>query len=196
MWAIASLTVLAAYVYFYFASPFLPLLIVLGKAETMRNLSSAETMASLRNMFDRNYNFTELYEWEHQKIRFATNETFERSSDPLRILQIGKGRCGEFAVLYVALCVAHGYQSRLVMSVDVNYRVFWFPQHEWAEVKLNGEWIHVDPSDQVWNAPSHYKTWSWADGIGSSVRIYAFENGKTMDITEYYEMANQENASS
>ena len=113
-------------------------------------------MTSLRDMFDRKYNFTELYQWEHERVKFVANEVFERSSDPLRILQVGKGRCGEFSVLYAALCLANGYQSRLVLAVDVTYRVYWFPQHEWVEVKLNAQWVHVDPSDQVWNAPSHY----------------------------------------
>ena len=152
----------------------------------MKNLSSNETKTALRNMFDRDYNFTELYQWEHEKVKFAYNETFERSNDPLRILQIGKGKCGEFSVLYVALCLAHGYQSRLVLSVDVSYRIFWLPQHKWAEVKLDDQWTHVDPSDQVWNQTSHYRNWSWGKGIGSWVQIYAFDDGKVIDVTKYY----------
>lgn len=161
----------------------------LDNLNIMMNLNSNATKTALRNMFDRNYNFTELYQWEHTKLKFVNNETFERSSDPLRILQVGKGKCGEFSVLYVALCLAHGYQSRLVLAIDVHYRVFWLAQHEWAEVKIGDHWIHVDPSDQVWNQPSHYKTWPWAKGVGSNVWIYAFEDGKVTDVTQYYKAA-------
>jgi len=153
----------------------------------MRNLSRTETLTALRNMFDREYNFTELYRWEHEKVEFVEKRDFEPSSDPLEILQIGKGRCGEFSALYVALCLAHGYQSRLVTSVDVSYRVLWFPQHAWAEIKLGDTWVHVDPSDQVWNQTAHYKGW-WR---GPCIRIYAFEEGKVTDVTQYYEINTQ-----
>jgi hypothetical protein len=191
IWAIPFLAILSVVcvLLFFVALNFSPFFVLRNRAEIMRNLNSDETKASLRNMFDRDYNFTELYQWEHSKVRFAANEDFERSTDPLRILQVGKGRCGEFSVLYVALCLSHGYESRFVVAVDMKYWVLWFPQHEWAEVKLNDQWVHVDPSDQVWNASSHYRTWPWADGIGSTVRILAFEEGKITDITESYEMA-------
>jgi len=175
---------------FLITAPFSPILIVTGNWAIMQNLSSNETMTSLRDMFDREYNFTELYQWEHERVKFVGNESFERSSDPLRILQVGKGRCGEFSVLYAALCFAHGYQSRLVFAVDVTFRVYWFPQHEWVEVKVNDQWIHVDPSEQVWDDPSLYRNWSWAKGLGSNIRVYAFEDGKTSDVTEYYKTAN------
>lgn len=169
-------------------TPHQPILIAFDNLNMIKNLNSDGTKTALRNMFDRTYNFTELYQWEHTKVKFVNNETFERSSDPLRILQTGKGKCGEFSVLYAALCLAHGYQSRLVLAIDVNYRVLWFPQHEWAEVRIGDQWIHVDPSDQVWNEPSHYKTWPWAKGVGSNVRIYAFEDGKITDVTQYYKV--------
>ena len=168
-----------------------PTLVLFGRLNTMKNLNSDGTKSALRSKFDRDYNFTELYQWEHTKVRFVTNESFERSSDPFRILEIGKGKCGEFGVLYAALTLAHGYESRLVISVDVGSLIFWLPQHEWVEVRTDNQWVHVDPSDQVWNDPSHYRTWPWAKGISSTVRIYAFEDGKITDLSEYYKTMNE-----
>jgi len=166
---------------------FSPPLIVLDYLCIMRNLNSSVTRNALRSMFDRNYNFTELYQWEHKHVKFInTGESFERSSDPLRILQVQKGRCGEFSILYVALCLAHGYEARLALAVDVSCQVFWIQEHNFAEVKIGNNWTHVDPSDQVWNQTSHYAEWPWGKTLGSASRIYAFEEGKATEVTQTY----------
>jgi len=154
--------------------------------EIMKNLNSDKTKTALRNMFDQNYNFTELYQWEHSKVVFVNgSENFERSDDPLRILQIAKGKCGEFSELYVALCLAQGYQSRLVVAADIG-PLYLITPHSWAEVKLNGRWTHVDPSDQIWNQNVRYSGWSWGKRVGLNVHIYAFEDGKVADVTQNY----------
>jgi len=151
----------------------------------MRNLNSEKT--TLRSMFDRNYNFTELYQWEHDRVIFVKgDEKFERSDDPIRILQVGKGKCGEFSVLYVALCLAHGYESRLVVAADIVFPPYFVTPHSWAEVKVNGQWVHVDPSDQVWNQSEMYGGRSWGKRVGLNVRVYAFVDGGMADITWNY----------
>jgi hypothetical protein len=181
------IVIVCASIIFVIAAAFVSNILIFVKHMTiMKNSNSNETRTALRSMFDRDYNFTELFQWEHEKVEFAYGETFERSDDPLRILQIGKGACEEFSVLYLALCLAHGYQCRLVVALDVSYRILWFLQHGWAEVKLGNQWVHVDPSDQVWNQTSHYRNWSWGKGIGSYVQIYAFEDGKVTDVTQHY----------
>ena len=48
---------------------------------------------------------------------------------------------------------------------------------------INGTWVHVDPSDKVWNNPSRYQSWDWGSAIGSDVKIYAFEDGTFQDVT-------------
>lgn len=172
------------------AHRFLPSVIISDNLDIMKNLNNSSTWIAIRKMnytFDRNYNFSELYQWEHQKVDFVNDGTFSRSVDPIEILEIGKGECGEFSILYVALCLAHGYQSRLVLAVDVSHRVYWLTLHGWSEVKLGNQWVPVDPSDQVWNQTSHYKNWPWGKEIGSSVRIYAFEDGKVIDVTKKYQ---------
>lgn len=154
----------------------------------MEKLNSTETKTVLRSKFDKDYNFTELYEWVNEQIRFVPfNETIEhRYTDPFCILGYGKGRCGEFSILYVAVCLAHGYQGRLIVATNISDPRNWYGEHVWAEVKLNNCWVHVDPSEQKWNETSIYETWPWGKDIGSKIKIYAFEDGKYEDVTLNY----------
>lgn len=155
--------------------------------DIMRNLNSTETKTEVRTWFGRDCNFTELYTWVHEKLDFVpVNETFDRHTDPLEILQSGEGRCEEFSILYVAACLAHGYQSRIIVAIDVSNPRNLIGQHVWAEVELGDHWVHVDPSDQRWNEPSMYKTWLWGEEIGSNIQVYAFEDGKFEDVSQYY----------
>ena len=152
----------------------------------MKNLNGTETKSKVRSWFERDYNFTELYGWMHEKLEFVpVNETFERYTDPSEILESGKGRCEEFGILYVAACLAHGYQSRVITAVDVGNPINWIGQHVWAEVK-SGVWVHVDPSDRTWNEPYRYEAWVWGKDIGSKIKIYAFEDGKYEDVLISY----------
>ena len=157
----------------------------------MKNLNSTVTKNEVRSWFERDYNFTELYGWVHDRLDFVPlNETFERHTDPSKILESGKGRCEEFSILYVAACLAHGYQSRIIVAVDVSNPIKWVEQHVWAEVRVNDHWVHVDPSDKVWNKPYRYEDWSWGKDIGSKIMIYAFEDSKYEDVTLHYKQAN------
>jgi len=153
----------------------------------MKNLNSPETKANVTSWFDRDYSFTEIYDWVHENLEFVPeNETLEkRYTDPSKIREYGKGRCQEFSILYVAACLSHGYQSRIVVSVEIGNPWFLNGKHAWAEVMLEG-WVHVDPSDKVWNEPYRYETWDWGKDIGSNVQIYAFEEGKCEDVTSNY----------
>jgi len=49
----------------------------------------------------------------------------------MEIITYGKGKCEEFGIVYTALCLAHGYEARLVVSHIVD-------GHVWTEVKLDG----------------------------------------------------------
>jgi len=155
----------------------------------MKNLNDTKTKIVLRSKFDRHYNFTDLIEWVNEQIDFVPlNETIKRHTDPFEILEYGRGRCGEFSILYVAACLAHGYHSRLIVATDVSDSRYWVDQHVWAEVKLNDGWVHVDPSEKTWNKPYMYEKWNWGKDIGSKIRIYAFEDGKYEDVTPNYKL--------
>ena len=154
--------------------------------DIMKNVNSTESKTEVISWFEREYNFIEIYEWVDEKLEFVpTNVTFERHTDPSEIFESGKGRCEEFSILYVAACLAHGYQSRIIVAVDVSNPISFIGHHVWAEVKLDG-WVHVDPSLKIWNEPYRYEEWFWGKDIGSKVKICAFEDGKIEDVTLDY----------
>jgi len=139
--------------------------------EVMKNLNKTETKSRLRALFDRDCNFTELLVWEHERLIYV--EEREVHEDPFEILEYGKGK---FSILYVALCLAHGYQARLVVDM--------FGDHVWTEVKLQGEWIHVDPYERKINEPYMYQR-DWHKELRL---VYAFEDGRFEDVTLKYKM--------
>jgi hypothetical protein len=150
--------------------------------EIMQTLNSTQTKTAVVAQLDSAYNQTDLFAWEQTKLTFVQDTTgyFE---DPLQILESGKGICVQWSILYVSACLSLGYESRLVASIDTSN---WNAIHVWAEDYYNGEWIHVDPSDKIWNSPSRYQSWDWGSGIGSNVKIYAFEDNAFIDVIASY----------
>ena len=148
----------------------------------MKNLNSSQTKAKMAALLDSNYNQTELFAWEKSKLTFADDPN-GFYQDPFQILASRDGICVQWSIVYVSACLALGYQSRLVVAVDT---LTWSYIHVWAEDYYNGRWVQVDPSDSVWNAPLRYLKWDWGPEIGSSVRIYAFQDGLFQDVTATY----------
>ena len=148
----------------------------------MHNLNSSQTKTKMASLLNPSYNQTSLFTWEQSKLTFIQDPAgwFD---DPFQILNSSKGICEQFSVVYVSACLALGYQSRLVVAADATS---WNFIHVWAEDYYNGTWVHVDPSDKVWNDPSRYQSWSWGHVIGSGVKIYAFEDGIFQDVTSIY----------
>ena len=104
----------------------------------MWRITRANYKAAVLDEFDRIYNFTELLDWVDDKLEWVPEDIdFKRGWAPFDILSGGKGRCGEHAHLYVAACIAHGYEARIVKSFKPD-------DHVWAEIKIDGEWMHVD----------------------------------------------------
>jgi len=148
----------------------------------MKNIDASKTKAELASQLNSKYNQTDLFAWEQSKLTFVQDPTgwFE---DPNQILNSGRGICVQFSIVYVSACLALGYQSRLVVAADTTN---WNFIHVWAEDYYNGTWVHVDPSDKVWNSPSRYQSWDWGKAIGSEVKIYAFQDGKFQEVTKTY----------
>lgn len=148
----------------------------------MHNLNSSQTKTEIAAILPIKYNQTELFNWEHNKLTFANDETgwYE---EPCQILDSGKGICVQWSIVYVSASLAQNHESRLVVAVDTSN---WKFIHVWAEDSYNGRWVHVDPSDSVWDNPNRYQTWNWGTEIGSTVRIYAFEDNTYYDVTSSY----------
>jgi len=148
----------------------------------MKELNDPSSQEVIRNNMTYAYNLTELFEWEHSYIKWVPiGESFERNTDPEKILASGKGRCGEFSILYLSACLSLGYEARLLVSFRPY--IYW-GLHNWVEVKIDDLWIPVDPTDKIWNNPTRYKDW-WGK-IGKDAFIYAFEDGKVVEVTDNY----------
>ena len=119
----------------------------------------------------------ELFIWEHNHLNFSTTD-LERNTDPLKILDSGKGKCGEFAILYAALCKSQGYDCRIVVNI--------FGDHEWTQVKVGNQWIHFDPSLSVDDSritdPYTYER----DWKSPPILALAFNNDSVTDVTSTY----------
>jgi hypothetical protein len=150
--------------------------------QIMQNLNSTSTKNTIKTQLNLNDNQTDLFSWQQTKMSF-TNDLSGWKEDPTKILNSGKGICVQWSIVYVSACLALDHPSRLVAAVDTST---WNYIHTWAEDYYNGKWVHVDPSDKVWDNPSRYQSWDWGTAIGSTVRIYAFEENAYYDVTNQY----------
>lgn len=147
----------------------------------MQNLNATQTKATMQTQLDPKFNQTDLFTWEHGKLTFVQNPTWYE--DPTQILGSGKGICVQWSIVYVSACLALNQPSRLVVAVDTST---WHYIHMWTEDYYNGSWVHVDPSDSVWNNPSRYLSWDWGKALGGQVRVYAFTDSGYVDVTQSY----------
>lgn len=111
------------------------------------NLSSPEVQSKLKEYFPKKLNYTELFIWQSTRMEYTQNR--EIHTDPLEILEYKKGACGEFSIVYVAICLANDIPARLLVT---GYVIPGSVDHTWAEVNpsKDGEtWIHVDPTDSA-----------------------------------------------
>ncbi|GAB0090344.1 Peptide-N(4)-(N-acetyl-beta-glucosaminyl) asparagine amidase [Sergentomyia squamirostris] len=80
----------------------------------------------------------------------STLTRFVRYEDVATLLTTRQGRCGEYANCFTFLCRCLGYEARYVLATF---------DHVWTEVysATKKRWIHVDPSDNVIDAPLMYQ---------------------------------------
>ena len=134
-------------------------------------------LSELRDLFERNLSLTELLGWLHEKVKWSDGDII-RHNDPMEILIYGKGKCGEFSILFTALCLAHNYRARLILDMS---------DHIWTEVwnEKQKRWIHVDPSEKKIDDPEMYER-DWKKDLKE---VYAFENGNMQNVTSQYKIA-------
>ena len=143
----------------------------------MWRITRANYKAAMLDEFDRIYNFTELLDWVDDRLEWVPEDIdFKRGWAPFDILSGGKGRCGEHAHLYVAACIAHGYEARIVKSFKPD-------DHVWAEIKIDGEWMHVDVVDKYWDMPFRR-----FDGGMNVTYVIAYMPSSYEDVTHRYVM--------
>lgn len=145
--------------------------------ELSQKLHDPDLLGKLKMQFDRKYTVPELLVWMHDRVKFDKGN-IERHNSPLEILAYGKGRCGEFSILFTSLCLAHGYRTRLILDMS---------DHVWIEVwdQTQKRWVHVDPSEKRIDDPFMYER-DWKKNLKE---IYAFENGVMENVTKNYKLA-------
>lgn len=141
-----------------------------------QKIADPQILIDLRDLFKRKYSLPELLEWLHSKVKWDKGD-IKRHNDPKKILAYGKGKCGEFSILFTALCLAHNYRARIVLDMS---------DHVWTEVRNEKErrWIHVDPSEKKIDDPKMYER-DWKKNLKE---IYAFENGNIENVTQRYKL--------
>jgi hypothetical protein len=130
--------------YFYNRGQIGAVTYIAEKESFVLHLSSR--IEELRTNFSHKLNFTELLYWESLNLVWDPNRK-DFHSDPIEILNCGRGACGEFSILYVSICLANDIPARLVTP---GYFIPNVADHAWAEVNPSKDgttWRHVDPSD-------------------------------------------------
>jgi hypothetical protein len=140
------------------------------------DLADPVLLCQLKSKFDRPYSLKELLEWMHERVKFDKGK-IERHNDPREILIYGRGRCGEFSILFTSLCLAHGYRARLILDMS---------DHVWTEVwdAAQKRWIHIDPSEKRVDDPFMYER-DWKKNLRE---VYALEDGNVEDVTKNYKI--------
>jgi transglutaminase-like putative cysteine protease len=113
--------------------------------DLMLRLSSNSVLNQLRSSFPAKLNYAELLVWESQRLNYTENRIVH--DDPIEILKYGKGACGEFSILYVAICLSNNVSARLLTPAYIIPNVV---DHIWAEVNPSNDgkiWIQIDPTD-------------------------------------------------
>jgi len=128
-----------------------------------------------------------LLDWEHKHFKYTKGKLPKpRAEMPIDIISQGKGRCGEFALLYNGLLLANGYQARLVVDCstlqDKSKKVA--GDHVWAEILLDGQWVHVDPTEKRISQPLMYAS-EWDKDVNL---VYALTENEIVNVTKQYQV--------
>ena len=134
-----------------------------------------------------------IIDWESKNIRNAYGVREEEfldlhiASEPPYILKRGSnsseivfykyGACRQYAILFAALARAKtiNIQTRMVHNPGED--------HQWVEVLLDDNWVHVDPSNNIFNDSGVYEN-KWSKQLSY---VYAeYENGDKENITNRY----------
>jgi len=154
-----------------------------AKPKYMRELINYASFV-LHDSFE-GLDWKQLLDWVHRHFEYTGGELPKpRAELPIDIIVQGRGRCGEFALLYNGLLLANGYRTRLVVDCSIlQDRVKKVAgDHVWVEVFVGGGWVHVDPTERRVNQPLMYAL-EWKKDVNL---VYAVTDREVVDVTESY----------
>lgn len=89
-----------------------------------------------------------IYEFTAKSIAYDVqkqkNSEFEWDDSALKVLELEKGICQDYTYLALALLRASGMEARYVAGTAGSG--FNFSRHAWVEVKVDGDWLTMDPT--------------------------------------------------
>jgi transglutaminase/protease-like cytokinesis protein 3 len=103
---------------------------------------------------------------------------------PIDIIKQSKGRCGEFALLYNGLLLANAYTCRIIIDCSTlhNQSKSAAGDHVWNDIRVDGGWMHVDPTEKRVNQPMMYAT-EWNKDVNL---VYAIAKRGISEVTKSY----------
>jgi hypothetical protein len=79
------------------------------------------------------------------------NTRFPRYNAVQQIVENGgRGRCGEYSILLYRILRSLGHEARWVVD---------WADHVWAECRIGGRWVHLDPCEAALDHPLLYEEW-------------------------------------
>lgn len=104
-----------------------------------------------------------------------TEVRFPRYTEPNKLLETRRGRCGEWASCFTLCCRALGLETRWVWELN---------DHVWCEVWISelDRWVHCDPCEDVIDTPLLYEK-GWGKQLSY---VLAFGVDHMRDVTWRY----------
>jgi len=153
-------------------------------------LNSIATEA-INNPLDKYDEIEQLMTWINENIyQFAE---IEEITDPYVILKRGGGDCTEISELFNALAKSMGIPSRSVTGYVYGLDDYSFGGHQWSEVEIDGNWVPVDATWNMWveNSPFHIKVKDFEKSSKNFTKKFKlkltkaqFSNGKIINYNE------------
>jgi len=110
----------------------------------------------------------------------SATTTFPRYNSVRKLLEVRKGRCGEYANLFGLYCRSVGFETRYVSD---------WTDHVWVEVLVGDEWIMADSCEGTINKPAMYES-GWGKKLNYIVGTTC---DAVVDVTSRYTRKFQEN---
>jgi hypothetical protein len=136
------------------------------------------------------YNFVcSKLEYDYDRMSQENRETYNASE----ILNLNKGVCSDYSILFAALCRAAGIPAKLIYGLPLQSMVtksngIIDTAHEWNEIKLPGYgWIPVDiTTEQPFLSANYYCDLKTFEGSGSLYRSIKIDNVATSPLGFFY----------
>ena len=96
-----------------------------------------------------------IFNWIDRNIKRDNIELYE----PFLVLKEKRGDCQGISNLFLAMCSSLNIPARAAVGViirEFKKGVFKYAFHQWTEIKLDGQWVFIDPTFNTWGIGLNY----------------------------------------